>query len=235
MKTVLITEAQCKTLLFLLKINKIEYVFNPMKNELEFFKDQTVILKFRLPISLSSPKTDNNFPDDKENYVIIMIRSGIASVGYFEDGMPMDHKVFRAYMVRKKQGSSQIKYLKTKGKSRAGSRVRLAESLEFFENINLRLGKYFDENIVERIGLSCPITLIPFLYGSKKPPPFNKKDERILKIPKHVQNPIYDSLLAINQYLLKGELKYSEEGKNLFDFFMKTIIEETGSEEEENW
>ena len=49
-------------------------------------------------------------------------------------------------MVRKKRGVSQIKHLKTKGKSRAGSRVRLAETEEFFENINGRLQDYFEEH-----------------------------------------------------------------------------------------
>src|SRR5690606_1132924 len=195
MKTVLISEAQSKTLLSLPPVMNIELSFNPVKNQVVFYHNQTSLLKFRMPISISSPEAFYNFPEDRANYVLIMIRSGIATVGYFEDGTNIDHKVFRAYMVRKKQGKSQIKYLKTKGKSRAGSRVRLAEALDFFEEINHRLQLYFKVHRIERIGLSCPVTLIPYFYGSKVSTPFAKGDERILKVPKHIQNPTFESLM----------------------------------------
>src|SRR5690606_12127925 len=150
-------------------------------------ESQTVILSFRMPVTIISPEAYYSHPEDRANYVLIIIRSGHATVGYCEDGTVMDHKVFRAYMVRKKQGTSQIKHLKTKGKSRAGSRVRLAETLEFFENINTRLTTYFDNQHVDRIAMSCPATLVPYFYGSKVSTPFEKGDGRIFKIPKHVQ------------------------------------------------
>jgi hypothetical protein len=223
MKTVLISEGQSKTLLSLLRTNNIEYEFDQVKNEVVFYRNQTALLKFRIPISIISPDSYYNYPEDRANYVLIAIRSGIASVGYFEDGNNMDHKVFRAYMVRKKQGKSQIKYLKTKGKSRAGSRVRLSETVTFFEEINHRLQLYFKAHHIERIGLSCPVTLIPYFYGSKVATPFAKGDGRILKIPKHIQNPTYESLMEINEFLLKGELKVEDEGKDLQDYYLEVI------------
>lgn len=236
MKTVLITESQSKQLLHLLRANQVEYNFIRKKNILKIFKDQAEIL-FRLPISINSPDEFFKHPEDRANYVLILIRSGMASVGYFENGENINHKVFRAYMVRKKQGKSQIKYLKTKGKSRAGSRVRLAESLEFFEEINQKLNKYFQDCHVDRIGLSCPVTLIPYFFGSKVPSPFEKNDNRILKVPKHVQKPTYESLMETNKFLLRGELKYSEEGKDLLEYCMHAIkggVNHT-SQEEEDW
>ncbi len=93
-------------------------------------------VNFRLPIVLPRPDERSAPVFENVHYVILLIQSGSCAMGYFEDGFNLEHKVFRSYMVRKKQGKSQIKYLKTKGKSRAGSRVRLAETLEFFENIN---------------------------------------------------------------------------------------------------
>ncbi len=129
-------------------------------------------------------------------------------MGYFEDGVSLNHKVFRSYMVRKKQGKSQIKYLKTKGKSRAGSRVRLGETEEFFENINGRLQEYFQQHEIHRIALSCSKTLLPFLFDAKVPTPFDKRDERIFKIPKHVHTPIYEVMMDANRFLNRGELIY---------------------------
>lgn len=221
--TLLITEDQSKALLQFLRTQRLVWEYLPAKNQLVFDQEGSTALTFRLPISISSPETYYNVPNDRANYVLLMIRSGIASVGYFEDGENIDHKVFRAYMVRKKQGVSQIKYLKTKGKSRAGSRVRLAETQEFFEGINARLNGYFQTYHVDRVGISCPVTLIPYLYSANIPPPFAKDDARIFKIPKHVQNPTYESLMNINGYLLKGEIKYKEEGQELLTTFLQII------------
>src|SRR5690606_24655535 len=113
-------------------------------------------------------------------------------------------------MVRKKQGTSQIKYLKTKGKSRAGSRVRLGETEEFFQNINERLNTYFKQYDIQRIALSCSKILIPFLFNGKSKAPFDKNDERIYNIPIHVHTPIYNVMTEVNKYLLRGELIFEE-------------------------
>ncbi|WP_205500867.1 hypothetical protein [Rufibacter psychrotolerans] len=151
------------------------------------------------------------------HYVILLIQAGNCALGYFENGINLDHKVYRSYMVRKKQGKSQVKYLKTKGKSRAGSRVRLGETAEFFENINGRLQDYFLEHEVHRIALSCSKTLLPFLYDSKVPTPFDKRDPRLYKIPKHVHTPIYEVLMDVNRFLQRGELIYEPQHHSLVE------------------
>ncbi|MEL7003546.1 MAG: hypothetical protein AAFN93_12555 [Bacteroidota bacterium] len=101
--------------------------------------------------------------------------------------------------------------MKTKGKSRAGSRVRLANTIEFFENINERLQFYFEEYEVDRIAMSCSKTLIPFVFNSKVQCPFDKKDERIYKVPKHIHTPGYDILINTHEFLMRGEVSYNEE------------------------
>lgn len=164
------------------------------------------VLFVRLPITFFPPEKDLTFPDKPVHYVILLVQSGSCAVGYFENGINLDHKVFRAYMVRKKRGVSQIKHLKTKGKSRAGSRVRLAETDEFFENINGRLQEYFTEHQIDRIAMSVSKTLIPFLFDAKYEPPFDKRDDRIYKIPKHIHTPIYEVLLDTHKFLQNGEL-----------------------------
>jgi hypothetical protein len=180
-------------------------------------ESQQELVYFRLPIVIPPPGKEPFSKENQVNYVILLIQSGSCAIGYFENGINLDHKVFRAYMVRKKQGTSQIKYLKTKGKSRAGSRVRLAETVEFFENINERLQEYFGQHPIDRIALSCSKTLIPYLFDSKVAPPFEKRDPRIFKIPKHIHTPIYEVLLDTHKFLLKGELIYEETYQALVD------------------
>lgn len=235
MKIDLISEDHSKILLEYLKTKPMEAEYVVGKNQLNFSLEGTEVMRFRLPISIASPEAYYSDPEDRANYVLIMIRSGIASVGYFEDGENLHHKVFRAYMVRKKQGVSQIKFLKTKGKSRAGSRVRLAETKDFFEDINKKLKRYFDEWRIDRIGLSCPTTLIPYFYGSKTPTPFDRKDPRLMKIPRHVQNPTYEALLEVNRYLLKGELRYTQKGSDLKKLFSEITRDKKNQSDEEDW
>ncbi|MCE7990782.1 MAG: hypothetical protein HEP71_02330 [Roseivirga sp.] len=164
----------------------------------------------RLPITMFYEK-QVFVPEKSLVYVMVLVQSGSASIGVFEDEKCLEHKVFGSYMVRKKQGKSQIKHLKTKGKSRAGSRVRLASTIEFFENINTRLQGHFDQYQFDRIALSCSKILIPYLFNSKIPTPFDKRDERIYKIPKHLHQPNYEVMLGMQRYLNKAELVFDEE------------------------
>lgn len=206
--------------LILQAIVRGDYVYQYEQNKHRLvFREKTGSdeLYYRLPLTLPAP-INNQFANTLPiHYVILLIQSGNCAIGYFEDGLNLDHKVFRSYMVRKKQGKSQIKYLKTKGKSRAGSRVRLGETMEFFENINERLQSYFAHHEVHRIAISCSKTLIPYLFSSKVTIPFDKHDPRLLKIPKHVHTPIYEVLLDTNKFLQRGEL--------IFDPAQQTIAE----------
>ncbi|KEO73981.1 hypothetical protein [Anditalea andensis] len=235
MKNKIISNSQCLILLNHLENGEFDKTFIPDKNKWVIYKDQEAILQLRLPITYELDKHGRLIGEEGVNYVLLMIRSGIASIGYFERGVNLDHKVFRAYMVRKKQGTSQIKHLKTKGKSRAGSRVRLAETLDFFEDINIRMQGYFSMHRIDRIGISCATTLIPYLFGSKTATAFDKNDRRILKIPKHVQNPTYEALLEVNEFLKKGELKSSDSGEVLFDQFVNKITETDADVDTDDW
>ncbi|WP_165838154.1 hypothetical protein [Pontibacter arcticus] len=212
-----IPEEIARQLLRTLETSAFKTTYEPEKHRLVVTdnagQDQ---LYFRLPLTISPPNLKSQ-PDDPVHYVILLVQSGNCALGYFENGRCLDHKVFRSYMVRKKQGKSQIKYLKTKGKSRAGSRVRLGETMEFFENINERLQSYFEENEIHRIAISCSKTLIPYLFSSKIATPFTKHDPRLFKIPKHIHTPIYEVLLDANRFLLRGELIYEETNQPLID------------------
>jgi len=192
-------------------------VYDSEKHRIIFLDaNKNELFYFRLPVVLS-PELTVEPEVRKVNYIILLIQSGHCAIGYFENGMNLDHKVFRSYMVRMKQGVSQVKYLKTKGKSRAGSRVRLAETAEFFENINQRLQDYFAHYPIHRVALSCSKILIPYLFNSKVATPFTKNDPRIFKIPKHITIPNYEVLLDTNKFLLKGEFVYDEKYQDQVD------------------
>ncbi|GGG03630.1 hypothetical protein GCM10011323_05590 [Pontibacter amylolyticus] len=192
------------TLLQSLRSSSIRQAYDPEKHRLLLMgEDGLELVGFRLPITSSYHNPEGG---RKQNYVILLIQAGHCAMGYFENGQCLNHKVFRSYMVRQKQGKSQIKYLKTKGKSRAGSRVRLGETAEFFENINTRLQDYFQAHRIDRIAMSCSKTLLPYLYTSTVPTPFDKRDPRLFRIPKHIHTPIYEVLLDTNRFLQRGEL-----------------------------
>lgn len=124
----------------------------------------------------------------------LSIESGNAALQVMEGELCAYHTTFSAYMTRKKQGMSQIKYLNKKGKSRAGSRVRLAKTLEFFESINNTLTSCFDKYEIDRIAINCSASLIPYLHNSKVSCPFEKKDERLYKIPLHIPQSNFTNL-----------------------------------------
>tara|TARA_R110002012_G_scaffold228194_2_gene400477 strand:+ start:85753 stop:86466 length:714 start_codon:yes stop_codon:yes gene_type:complete len=154
---------------------------------------------------------------DDFHLALVMIRAGIAVTGYFHNGEMMDHKVFRAYMVRQKQGKSQIKYLKTKGKSRAGSRLRLGESDQFFNEINQRLQQYAENFAIDMWGISCSKTLWPYFFGSETPTPFSKNADNLFSVPFHVQQPDFETLKDIHKKLNAIHLTLSEAGEKLFE------------------
>ncbi len=221
-------ELPAKHLFRTIQMLNLKSEYDAEKHRLTLFDEaRQEALYFRLPITVAAP----NSGTETINYVIMLIQAGNCAMGYFEQGHNRDHKVWRSYMVRKKQGKSQVKYLKTKGKSRAGSRVRLGETMEFFENINGRLQEYFDDHEVHRIAISCSKTLLPYLYTSKVATPFTKTDPRLFKIPKHIHTPVYEVLLDANRFLLRGELIFEPEQQAFADELLaKAGITESDTE-----
>lgn len=163
----------------------------------------------RLPLHLSV-FANLEVTDEWSTVIYLAIESGSAAICIMEGEDNIYHTTFGAYMTRKKQGYSQIKYLNKKGKSRAGSRVRLAETTEFFENINTTLQELFEYHSFDRIAMSCSVSLLPLLYGSKVACPFNKHDERLYKIPLHLPQSNFTNLDRAIKTLAIPQLSYHE-------------------------
>lgn len=191
----------------------LSYDYEYRKHRLAVFnQDKQIFFHIRLPIDLRYPNLTNI---TSAKIVILLIQAGHGALGYLENENLIDHKMISTYMIRKKQGKSQIKFLKTKGKSRAGSRIRLANTIRFFEHINLRLQGYFESHVIDRIAMSCSKTLIPYLFNSKVKCPFHKKDERIYMIPRDIRVPNFKVLQDTCQFLLKGEIRFESPEQKL--------------------
>ncbi len=145
-------------------------------------------------------------PEEPPSYVIMLIQLGAAALGYFEEGEVVFHKAFKKYMKRQKRGKAQISYLNTRGKSKAGSRIRLANTVRFFEEINERLTEWEEDLEPQRILYSCTPQLWGLLFGSQVPPPFEKKDPRLIKVPTNVHVPDHAEMMRINEFVLQGRL-----------------------------
>lgn len=201
-------------LLFLLNQN-FKYEFNYKKNHLLLYNENhEKIVQFTYPLIINLSEEvikdknllniyHNSFPD----YAIMLIQTGNAALGYFNKGVLAHHKVIRKYITRKSQGKSQLKYLKTKGKSRAGSRVRLANAVQFFEEINQKMSEWIIDDETETIIYSCTPMLWGMLFNSKTKPAFDKKDLTLKKIPLNTAIPNFEVLQKMNSFSQQGYLQ----------------------------
>ena len=138
--------------------------------------------------------------------LVILIQAGHAAIGYFEENELVLHKVITRYMVRG-NGKAQHTYLKTRGKSKAGSRIRLAQTLDFFEEINQKIDEWAIIDDCQKILYSASIPLWNMLFESKVASVFEKTDKRLLKIPLDVDIPNHAELLRIGEMMQEGQIR----------------------------
>lgn len=200
------------------EIDSYEYDF---KKHLILLKDQNFNPMGYVRLPLHYQLNDHlDILDTQANALYLSVESGNAAICMMEGTENIYHTTFSAYMTRKKQGFSQIKYLNKKGKSRAGSRVRLAETVEFFENINTTMNDLWEEFMIARLALDCNKTLLPYLLQSKVPFPVDKKDPVLYKIPLHIAQSNYTNLDAaiekLKAPLLLFDEQYADELRDIF-------------------
>lgn len=211
---------------------KFETSYEPKKHQLVIEDNHGWLAKIYLPWGLEW-RGDKSFIEKPESHFsLVLIRAGQAATGYFHQGQLIDHKVFRAYMVRQKQGVSQIKHLKTKGKSRAGSRIRLAETERFFDEINERLNSYSDRFPMDFWGISCGKTMWPFYFDSEVSPPFSSKDGNLLELPVHIAQASLEELIAAGELVQRFHLIFSERGRDIFE---EISPDKSEQHDEDNW
>ncbi|MEQ9303185.1 MAG: hypothetical protein RJQ14_04660 [Marinoscillum sp.] len=197
-------------LLDVIRRDFVRYEYNHSKHTVELISadnDAMGVVRFPLHLSLAD---DLTILDTQTSVLYLSIESGSAAICLMEGTENVYHTTFSAYMTRKKQGFSQIKYLNKKGKSRAGSRVRLAKTVEFFENINQTMNELWEDFQISRLALHCSKTLLPYLMQSKVPFPVDKRDPVLYKIPLHIPQSNYTNLDAAIKKLKSPVLFYDE-------------------------
>ena len=119
------------------------------------------------------------------------MQAGAAALGVYVEDECKRHKVIRKYVVRGK-GKAQASYLKTRGKSRYGSRLRLQNARRFFCEVSEKLVEWQEQfGRFDRIFYSCPVRLWSDYFQARMPPPFERSDERLLKIPLDLRVPSF--------------------------------------------
>ncbi len=79
-----------------------------------------------------------DLPLEPSRQAVVILQAGAAALGLFEGGQELRTKSLKRYVVRG-NGRSQSTHLKTKGKSRYGSRLRLQNAKAILEEVNERL------------------------------------------------------------------------------------------------
>jgi len=80
----------------------------------------------------------DSLPEEPGHHSVILMQAGAVTLGRFEGARPLVQKSLKRYVVRGK-GRAQPLHLKTKGKSRYGSRLRLANARKLLVETNEKL------------------------------------------------------------------------------------------------
>lgn len=146
-------------------------------------------------------------PAHPGHFWVVLVQAGAAALGLWQDDRLVAHKTLRRYVVRGR-GQAQTTYLKTKGKSRYGSRLRLQNAEAQREDIGRRLCDWQAEHgEPDRLFVSCPVREWPELFAADPPPPFDARDPRICRIPLDVRRPSFEELERVHAFLSRGRLR----------------------------
>lgn len=136
--------------------------------------------------------------------VVLLLRAGAVALGWWHGDELIDHKAIRKYVVRG-NGKAQATHLKTKGKSRYGSRLRLQNWKSLLADTNERLGDWWRvHGAPDRVYWSAPVRVWADLLAASPSPPFAADDQRLERIPLHVHRPDFEELLRVRGRLWTG-------------------------------
>lgn len=144
-------------------------------------------------------------------HVCVLLQQGAMAIGYWDGDVLTRHKAEKRYVVRG-NGKAQATHLRTKGKSRYGSRLRLQNWDLLLSDVTTRLCAWRDElPLPERIFLAMTDRCRAALWDADPPPPFARDDARIRRIGRHVHVPDHEELLAVQRWLASGELSQARD------------------------
>ena len=158
--------------------------------------------------------------DVPRRFAICLMRAGSTAAGFWVDGELMHHRVITKYVVRGR-GKAQPTHLKTRGKSRYGSRLRLQKYRLWLEDTRDLLDRYTSdggsggpagEPLIEGrikddpliVWMSAPDRILADFYSQT--PPATLLRSALRHIPTHVRTPRFKELQRIHWLLFNGRL-----------------------------
>ena len=140
---------------------------------------------------------------------LLLLQAGAAALGYWDEDELLHHKVVKKYVVRG-HGKAQPAHLKTKGKSRYGSRLRLQNWQRLLGEVNARLGEWWEQRgAPEQLFAAVNVRVLPQLFAAEPMPPFPR--EVVRRVPRHVHVPDFAELLAVRRFLARGRVEWHAE------------------------
>ncbi len=147
-----------------------------------------------------------SLPEAPTRHSVVLMQAGAVSLGRFEGAQPLIRKSLRRYVVRGK-GRAQPLHLKTKGKSRYGSRLRLANARRLLIETNEKLIEWDDRyGAADWIYYSCPVRLWASVFETVPPPPFERSGP-LIRIPRDLPRPTVDVVLRAYKSLEYGRIE----------------------------
>ncbi|MFT4538031.1 MAG: hypothetical protein ACI841_004835 [Planctomycetota bacterium] len=153
-----------------------------------------------------------DLPVEPGLHCLILMQAGAASLGMFEGGDSLATKTLKRYVVRG-NGRAQPAFLATRGKSRYGSRLRLQNARLLLDEINEKLGSYWEEfGTPEIVFAAAPVRLWPELFRASVPAPFTQ-DDPIVRVPLDLPVPTTDVMLRTYKSMCYGRIERLDTGE----------------------
>ena len=150
-------------------------------------------------------------PSEPGPQLVLVMQAGAFSLGRFDAGDVQVTKTFKRYVVRG-NGRAQPTHLKTRGKSKYGSRLRLQNAKRLLEETNEKIAEWEAEfGPPEQIYFSGTTRLWADLFSVQPPPPFEREAPAI-KIPLDLRKPTTDVMLRAYESLCWGRIEERDGG-----------------------
>ncbi|MFT4515042.1 MAG: hypothetical protein ACI89X_000374 [Planctomycetota bacterium] len=142
-----------------------------------------------------------------ECQLVLLLRAGALAFGCWQGRELVQHKAVRKYVVRG-SGKAQSTHLKTRGKSRYGSRLRLQNWRSLLGEANERIADCEQQfGPFERIFFGVPVRVFSELFEADPKPVFARDAAELQRIPMHVHRPDYEELLRVRAWLARGRVE----------------------------
>jgi hypothetical protein len=140
-------------------------------------------------------------------HALVLARAGAVALGLFDDDELVDHKVFKRYVVRGR-GRAQPTHLEAKGKSRYGSRLRLANARALRRDALARMDAWSAEHgLLDGLYYAAPVRLWAELTADADLP--LAEGDAAEAVPGEVGQPSFEEMLRVRRRLGRGRIVWA--------------------------